>query len=637
MTILGLLGVFLVILGPSTGMTTERPQILLETPMFETAAAAGKLPPVKMRLPEEPFVIKTGQQGFKPGKHGGSLKLLMGRKKDTRQLVVYGYARLVGYDKNFNLVPDILKKFEVKDGRIFTLHLRKGHRWSDGHPFTSEDFRYYFEDVATNKKIANESLPLVMLVEGKPPSFEVLDKYTVRYTWHKPNPFILSRLAGARPIYLYRPAHYLKKFHIKYTPLQTLELLAKKAKKRNWVALHYIVGQQYKNVNPELPSLQPWVLVTKPPAKRFTFLRNPYYHRVDMNGRQLPYINDVKVNVTSSKLIPIKAGSGETDLQSRGLNFTNYTLLKRSEKKFGYSTKLWRTAKGARWAIYPNLNFKDLEWRKLFRNVQFRRALSIAIDRHEINQVFYYGLARVTNNSVLQESPLFDEKFANRWNHFDLNAANQILDDLGLVKRDSKGFRLLPNGQPMELTVVFSTEEDEPSDILELVSDTWRKIGLKVLSKPLHREVMRNRIFSGNVQMSMWSGLENGIPNASSSPAELAPTSQQQLQWAMWGQFLETGGKSGQAIDMKVPLKLLELKDAWRQARLDGERTRIWRKMLDIYTSNVFSIGIISSVPQVILVNSRLKNVPDRAIYNWDPGAHFGIYRPCTFWFDLVN
>ena len=637
MRVLGLFVVFVVMLGPSTSMTTERPGIFLETPIFEAAVAAGKLPPVKKRLPEEPFLLKTGQQGFQPGKHGGSLKLLMGRKKDTRQLVVYGYARLVGYDKNFNFVPDILKKFEVKHGRIFTLHLRKGHRWSDGHPFTSEDFRYYFEDVATNKKIANESLPQVMLVEGKPPLFEVLDKHTVRYTWHKPNPFILPRLAGARPIYLYRPAHYLKKFHIKYTPLRTLEVLVKKAKKRNWVALHYIVGQQYKNVNPELPSLQPWVLVTKPPAKRFNFLRNPYYHRVDMNGRQLPYINDVKVNVTSSKLIPIKAGSGETDLQSRGLNFTNYTLLKRSEKKFGYSTKLWRTAKGARWAIYPNLNFRDMEWRNLFRNVNFRRALSIAIDRHEINQVFYYGLARETNNSVLRESPLFDEKFANRWSQFDLNTANQMLDDLGLVKRNSKGFRLLPNGQPMELTVVFSTEEDEPSDILELVSDTWRKIGIKVLFKPLHREVMRNRIFSGNVQMSIWSSLENGIPNASSSPAELAPTSQQQLQWPMWGQYLETGGKSGQAIDMKVPQKLFELKDAWREARSEGDRIKIWHEMLDTYTSNVFSIGIIASVPQVVLVNNSLQNVPDKAIYNWDPGAHFGIYRPCTFWFDSVN
>ena len=309
--------------------------------------------------------------------------------------------------------------------------------------------------------------------------------------------FLLPKLAGARPIYLYRPAHYLKKFHIKYTPLTTLEDQAKRENKRNWVALHYLVSQQYKNVNPDLPSLQPWILVTRPPAKRFTFKRNPYYHRVDMNGRQLPYINEVKVNVTSPKLIPMKAGSGETDLQSRGLNFSNYTLLKRSEKKFGYSTKLWRTAKGARWAIYPNLNFKDLEWRKLFREENFRRALSIAIDRHEINQVFYYGLARETNNSILRESPIFNSDFAKRWSQFDLGKANKLLDDLGLDKRNSDGLRLLPSGKPMEIMVVFSTDEREPADIMELVTDTWRKIGVKVFSKPLHREIMRNRIFSG--------------------------------------------------------------------------------------------------------------------------------------------
>ncbi len=105
----------------------------------------------------------------------------------------------------------------------------------------------------------------------------------------------------------------------------------------------------------------------------------------------------------------------------------------------------------------------------------------------------------------------------------------------------------------------------------------------------------------------------------------------------MWGQYLETGGKSGQAIDMKVPQKLFELKDAWREARSEGDRIKIWHEMLDTYTSNVFSIGIIASVPQVVLVNNRLQNVPDKAIYNWDPGAHFGIYRPCTFWFDSVN
>lgn len=627
------LPIALVLALPLTVSAAERPEKLIETPMYEKAVAEGKLPPVQDRIPAVPAVVGFTQSDELAGRHGGTLKLLMGRKKDTRQMVVYGYGRLIGYDKKFNLVPDILEKFEFEDGRILTFHLRKGHKWSDGQPFTSEDFRYYFEDVATNKLVANESLPLAMLVEGRPPAFEILDEQTVRYTWHKPNPFILPRLAGARPIYLYRPAHYLKKFHLKYTSKQVLDGLIKKHRKRNWTAMHYVVGQQYKNENPDLPSLQPWVLTTRPPAKRFNFERNPYYHRVDLNGRQLPYIDRVKINVTSSKLIALKAGAGDSDLQSRGLSFSNYTLLKGSEKKFGYSTKLWRTGKGARWALYPNLNFKDPEWRRLFRTAAFRQALALAVDRHEINQVFYYGLARPSNNSVLPESSFFDPAIAKRFVQYDPATANKMLDGLGLDKRNGDGIRLLPSGKIMELTVVFSTEQSEPADIMELVSDTWRKIGIKVNSKPLHREIMRNRIFSGAVQMAMWSGLENGIPGPETSPKEFAPMSQQQLQWPMWGQYQETRGKSGEQIDMTVPKKLFELNARWRTMRDTASRAGIWREMIDLHSKNVFSIGIISGVPQVILANKRLKNVPEKAVYNWDPGAHFGIYRPDTFWF----
>ena len=432
-----------------------QPSNLIETPSLRKAVAAGKLPPVHQRLPQEPDVAVFDGKKLKNGRHGGSLTLLMGRKKDIRQMVVYGYARLVGYDTNFNLVPDILRKVEEKEGRIFTFHLRKGHRWSDGQPFTTEDFRYYFEESATNKAVKNMSLPVDMLVDGKLPIFEVIDKYTVRYTWHKPNPFFLPRLAGARPMYIYQPAHYMKNFNAKYTDMAKLKALVKKRKQRNWVALHYVLGQQYKNNNPKLPSLQPWILKTKPPSKKFRFARNPYFHRVDANGRQLPYIDEVKLNITSSKLIPIKSGSGETDLQSRGLNFNNYTVLKQSEKQFDYMTRLWRTAKGSRWALFPNLNVNNPVQRRLFRDARFRRALSMGIDRHEINQVIYYGLARETGNTVLPESPLYDAKFAKRWTEFNVERANRLLDELGLADAfdwstsamDSCSFRALFGGR----------------------------------------------------------------------------------------------------------------------------------------------------------------------------------------------
>jgi peptide/nickel transport system substrate-binding protein len=601
---------------------------LIENPMLMDEVLKGNLPSIEKRVPSDPSITDTS------GKPGGVINVLMGRKKDTRQLVVYGYARLVGYDKKFNIKPDILSRMEVKEGRVFTLHLRKGHKWSDGHPFTSEDFRYYWEDVVNNNDIPNENIPSSMLIEGQKPEFRVLDKFTVRYTWKKPNPFFLPRLAGARPLYVYRPAHYLKKFHLKYTDKKILESKAKYANKRNWLALHYSVSEQYKNSNPDLPSLQPWILSTKPPAKRFRFKRNKYYHRIDRLGHQLPYLDEIRMNVTNAKLIPIKAGGGETDLQGRGLSFSNFTALKQSEENSSFKTLLWKTAKGSRWALFPNLNTNDAQWRKILRDVRFRRALSMAINRHEINQVIYYGLARPGNNTVLPESPLYRDLYQKRWANFDIEKSNRLLDEMGLTQRTDSGIRLLPNGRKLEFTVAFSTEETESSDVLELVSDTWRQIGVKIFLKPMQREVLRNRIFSGAIKMSMWSGLENGIPNAQSSPHEISPTSQQQLQWPKWGQYAETNGKSGQPVDMVLPEKLSLLNKKWATSAESDQRYQIWNEMLDIYSDQMFSIGIIASVPKVIVANRNIKNIPETAIYNWDPGAHFGVHRPDQFWLD---
>lgn len=600
---------------------------LIETPSLAEAVAAGQLPPVEQRVPSEPSVVTLAD----PGVNGGNIDMLMANDAETRQMVVYGYARLVGYNRDYKLEPDILKAFEVKEGRIFTFHLRPGHRWSDGAPFTAEDFRYYFEDVASWED-TNDPLPIEMLVDGERPRFEVIDALTVRYTWSKPNPYFLTALAGPRPLYIYRPAHYLKQFHIKHADPQKLDEMVKAASQRNWMALHYVMGQQYRNHNPHLPSLDPWVLTTEPPSRRFVFKRNPYYHRVDQNGRQLPYIDEVRINITNNRLIPIKTGSGETDLQARGLNFQNYTVIKQSEDDFGYRTYLWKTAQGARWALFPNLSATDPDWRTLLRDVRFRRALSLGINRRELNQVIYYGLARETGNLVLRESPLYDADFAQRWTRFDVAEANRLLDEVGLGRRNAQGTRLMANGVPLEITVVFATEETEPADLLELIRDSWARIGIKLIAKPLTRDLLRNGVFAGSIRMSMWSGIENGIATASSSPQEFAPTTQQQLQWPKWGQYIETRGRSGEAVDMPEAKKLAELNAQWIGAASNAERARIWHEILDLYSDQVFSIGLISGVPQVVVVNKRLHNVPEDAIYNWDPGAHFGIYRPDTFW-----
>src|SRR5919106_825698 len=515
--------------------------------------------------PEEPKVVDFDAAGKTIGKPGGTLHMLVARPRDTRLMVVYGYARLVAYDEYLELVPDILKDVEVEDGRIFTLHLRKGHKWSDGQPFTSEDFRYWWEDVANNEALYPVGPPADLIVDGELPKVEILDELTVRYSWSKPNPFFLPLLAQATPLFIYMPAHYLKQFHERYADPAELAALVEKTQARDWAQLHGRKDGMYNFDNPELPTLQPWMLTNAPPATRFVFARNPHFHRVDPDGQQLPYIDEVVFDVVSDQLIPIKTGAGETDLQSRGLFFKHYTFLKESEERSQLATHLWPTATGAHLAIYPNLN---------------------------------------------------------------------ALDEIGLTERSPDGLRLLPDGRPMELVVETAGEESEQSDILELVQEDWLALGIKFHTRPSQREVFRNRIFSGETLMSIWYGLENGIPTADMSPAEFAPTSQQQLQWPKWGQYYETKGEAGVAPDTPEAKKLLELFEQWPSARSNEERRKIWDEILAIYSDQVYSIALISGVMQPVAARTSLRNLPKEAVYNWEPGAQFGIYGPDTFWFD---
>lgn len=602
-------------------------QNFVEPPMLRLDVSTGRLPPTEKRLPQPPLVVRMDE----PGKHGGALHSLVGRSRDTRLLVVYGYARLVGYDRNLELAPDILESFEVQEGRIFTLRLRKGHRWSDGHPFTAEDFRYYWEDVANNKELSPAGPPRDLLVDGEPPKFEMLSDTVLRYTWHKPNPHFLPRQAGASPLFIYRPAHYLKPLHKKYSE-KVRKAEADGTAKRRWSAVHNRADNLYESDNPDLPTLQPWMNTTRPPADRFVAVRNPYFHRVDERGQQLPYIDRFVLAVADPKLIPAKTGAGEADLQARDVHFNNYTFLKQGEKQNGYRTLLWRPGKGSHFALFPNLNTKDPVWRQLLRDVRFRRALSLGIDRSLVNQVLYFGLAIESNNTVLPQSPLFREAYRDRWARYDRKAAIQLLEEIGL-KKGRDGVRRLPDGRPLEIIVETAGESTEHSDVLELIRETWREVGIKVFTKPSQREAWRNRIYSGETVMSVWGGIENGLATPDTSPDELAPMSQTQLQWPKFGQYFETGGKSGEPVDMPEVKELQRLYELWMSATSRREREQAWHAMLALHSEQQFTIGVVSGVPQPVVARDTLMNVPERGFYNWDPGAFFGIYRPDTFWF----
>ncbi len=605
-----------------------------EPPFFQGLIDIDGLPTVDARIPANPLIVDMEAEGKVTGQYGGTMRMLFGRSRDTRLMTVYGYSRLVGFTPDLEIVPDVLDDLTVEEGRIFTLHLREGHKWSDGAPFTAEDFRYYWEDVALNPELAPSGPPVQMLVGGSPPEFEVIDEQTVRYTWPAPNPFFIPALAGASPLFIYRPAHYLKQFHIDYGDSGEIATMVEENQSRSWASLHNDLDNLHRQDNDDLPTLQPWILQSDELSDRYVFTRNPYYHRIDTAGHQLPYIDTVYVDIAAGDLIAAKTATGDSDLQARSLSLTDAPLLKQNEGERDYTMNLWRTGQGSRMAIIPNLNAADPVWREVLRDVRFRRALSMAVDRDDLNAALFFNMATPGANTILPASPLYEEAVANKWVTLDYDAANALLDEMGLAERNDEGVRLLPDGRPVVIVVETTGESSEHSDMLELIAESWRNIGVNIFIRPQEREALRNRIYSGETIMSVFNGLDNGIPTPDMSPWELAPTTQDQWQWPMWGQFYETKGGAGLAVDMPEAERLMELYLDWGETSSSEERAAIWKEMVEIYTNNVFTIGTVNQVPQPVVVSNRLHNVPVDGIYNWDPGAQFGMYRPDSFWME---
>ncbi|MCF3642455.1 ABC transporter substrate-binding protein [Rhizobium sp. TRM95111] len=594
---------------------------------------AAQLPAMKDRLPKTPRVIDLAAGGQKPGRYGGSVRMLIGGQRDIRHMTIFGYTRLVGYDTDLELHADVAESFEQVDDRIYTFRLREGHRWSDGHYLTSEDFRYYWEDVLLNKELKRGGLPVELLSQGKPPHFEVIDKYTVRYSWETPKPEFLPRLAGPQPLVLMLPAHYMKQFHAKYQDNIRLSALVRQERVEDWTDLHTKMSRTYRPENPDLPTLDPWRNTISPPAAQFVFERNPYYHRVDENGLQLPYIDRFVLNVSSPDIIPAKTGAGEVDLQFVGLDFIDFTFLKDAEKRYPMKVDLWKKTQGSRLAILPNLNCRDTVWRTLFQDVRMRRALSIAIDRREINMAAFFGLGTPSADTVLPESPLYKADYAEAWAKHDPDRANALLDEIGLVERDSDGIRLLPDGRSAKIIIETTGESNLETDVLELVTDHWRKIGIALFIRTSQRDVFRSRAISGEVTMSLWFGLDNGVPTSDMSPKPLAPTAEDQLQWPIWGAHYLSGGSTGEAPTLPEVKRLVALLDEWQISATRQERRAIWGEMLAIHADQVYSIGIVNGTLQPVVRSARLENVPDKGLFGFDPTCYLGVYKPDTFWY----
>jgi peptide/nickel transport system substrate-binding protein len=607
-----------------------------EAPLFEADVASGTLPPMALRVPENPRVIDLPGMGRQTGRPGGTIRMLIGGQRDIRLIPINSYSRLVGYDENLQLLPDILAGFEAVEDRVYTLHLRKGHRWSDGNPFTAADFKYAWDDVINNTDLYRGGPPVDLKSNGQVCTFTVIDDLTVQYTFAGPVPDFLPKLAAPLPLMLFMPQAYMRGFHTNYQTPEKLAELIEVNRVDDWQGLHQKMSRTNRPENPDLPTLEAWRPRTPPPSEQFVFERNPYFHRIDQAGTQLPYVDRVVLDVASADIISAKTATGESDLQIMGVDFPDYTLLKQAEKLHPLHVSLWRRTQGSSVTLLPNLNCKDDIWRGLFQDVRMRRALSVAINRAELNKAIYFGLARESADTVLPESPLFRPEYASAWSQYDPALANTLLDELGLTERGGGGIRILSDGRQAGIVVETAGESSLETDVLELIRDHMRDVGIAIYIRASQRDIFRSRALGGDVQMSVWQGLDNGVPTADMAPDQLAPTSADQLQWPVWGSWYSSAQTAGAAPDFAPAQDLVRLLEEWRKSTTTAVRSEVWAKMLALRADQVLTIGTINASLQPVVRSSHLRNVPEDALFGFLPTSFLGAYLPDTFFYDEV-
>ncbi len=586
-----------------------------EAPMLAELVKEGKLPPVEKRLPQELLVVTPVEE---IGQYGGTWRRVAVGVNDadiiSNRLT---YENLVRWSSDGKkIIPNVATKWTVADeGRTFTIYLRKGIKWSDGQPFTADDIIFYYEDVLLNKDLT-PIFPDWLTVNGKPGRIEKVDDYTIRFKFDAPYGLFMQILAGPSARYITQyPAHYLKQYHINYVAKEKLESMAKEAGFQLW---HQLFENKRNWQSPDCPRIWAWVITTPPPSPTVIATRNPYYWKIDPAGNQLPYIDKVSFSIVENiEVLNMKAMSGEIDMQFRNIMWTNYTLLMENKDKGNYRVLKWISAEGSNALLMPNLNHKDPVLRKLFENIDFRRALSLAINRDEINQLAYLGMGKPRQAAVIPQCPYYKEEYEKAYAEYDPNRANQLLDKIGLTKRDKDGFRLRPDGKTLTVTIEYATLFGPWTDVAAMVKKYWEAVGVKTLQKEESRDLFSTRGRAGEFDIGIWTMDRCFIPlvepfywipgTGTGSPPNNA------IEYWRW---YRTGGKEGEKPPEDI-VKVYQLYDKAKSTTNEVARTNYAHEIMRLNAKNLWVIGIVGCLPQIVIVKNNFRNVPEVAIQEW--------------------
>ena len=470
-----------------------RPTTFQEAPMLAELVRQGELPPLMERLPVEDDIRVVNVSEI--GEYGGTYRItsngLGGHEANLEQWVKRDGDGIAWYD--------YIGYFTLSDdGRTYTMRLRDGLKWSDGEPLTMDDIKFAWEEVNFNKEL-NPGLGAMYtdLVSGNEVTFNIIDDLNFTLTYDSPNYALMTNRADRRGHFCgvcwFVADHYMKQFHPDHANAADLEKAIKDAGAENWTGL--FSGKTNMHTNPEHPSIAPFQLSWWNDS-RIHFDRNPYFFQVDPAGNQLPYTDAfTKFKVESRDVAVFRTMAGETDAYTRVFQLRDLPLLQSNAEKGGYQVFLWPSTGGNDVGLHMNQTYNvDPEIGKWIRTADFRKALSLGINRDQINEVMFHGLGTIQAWIPHPETPYYPGA---QWASVDIShdpvTANKILDGLGLTAKDDEGYRMRADGSGA-LTLSIAFPNDESAKIAPMIQQMWRDIGIKLAldTGSLYYQIMRN-------------------------------------------------------------------------------------------------------------------------------------------------
>ncbi len=588
-----------------------------EAPMLAELVEQGKLPPVEERLPEEPLVVTEGVEipvgdcEFEIGKYGGVLRVVNPGSPGGGEWWAISREPLLGTpggglgSPGEMPIDNVFKGFDMsEDAKTFTFYLRKGMKWSDGTPVTTEDVRFSYEDVLLNEELTPVFPTFLANLDGTPCEIEIIDEYTFRISFKEPYglfPYTLSlhwQTWDAGPIL--QPSHYMKKFHVKYTSLEELQPLLKEQSlgEEEWYNLYNLyswAGGTLTDTKVGCPTLAPYVLVDMPSPQVAILERNPYYWKVDAAGNQLPYIDTIRADtVTTVDMLPMKILGGEVDFARQAVSITEIPLYKENEEQGGYRVELLKFHCPI--PITFNYSNPDIAWREIIWNPDFREALNLAINREEIIDAVYHGFASPSRITPSEYDPA---------------KANQLLDSIGLDKRDAEGWRLRPDGERMEILLETNAPATDFIPTCELLVENWRDVGIHTTMKYVDGALLSSRIMAGETEvlLSTWFDL----PVIEGNPymiewVVLNDVGKISIGFYQW--YTSFGEKGIEPPDDFKPVFELyrEMRTATSAEEIETYLNE-WEKAIH---DSLFLLVPVEDVMIPLIVNERLRNVPEK-------------------------